>query len=494
MAKIKSKKFRKIINIISMIIGLIYIVTLITFNYMVLFLNILPTKYLIIYIIIMLFLLSVFTAFFFLKKIKTGIKIFSCFIGLIFSLIFVFGCYYIDKTYDFMEKIGVKGTTIEEYYVVVNSDSNYTKIEDLASKTIGVYDEKIEIFNKALEELKAVVSLEFKESSSIDAMTKGLVENELDAILISSAHKSVVDEYFYIFKETTKIIHSIKIEAKNRDRVQHSKINIASDVFNVYISGIDSYGNILTRSRSDVNMVATINPKTHEILLTSIPRDYYVQLHGTTGYRDKLTHSGFYGIDCSLKTIEDLLDIDIDYYVKVNFSAVEGIVDLIGGIDVYSDASFVTGADSTIFIKEGYMHMDGRTALAFARERHAYINGDRHRVKNQQDVLMAIINKLVSSNALLTKYSGLLNELSNSFETDIQTKEIMGLIKHQIDKMPTWNFKNYSLDGSDSSDYTYSMGEELLYVMEPNTETVRIASDYIKQMKKGKSFKQIGIK
>ena len=493
MAKKRSKKTKKVINIISIIVGIIYFISFITFNYMILYLNVLPTKYLIPYLAIMILLFIVFIVFFFVKKIKSGIKIFSVLIGIIFSLIFGFGSFYISKTYDFMDKIGSKNMTIEEYYVVVNNDSEYKKITDLKGKKIGIYDEKIEIFDKALEELKTAVSAKTEKIESIDLMTKVLIEDNLDAILISSAHKSVVDENSSIFKETTKIIHTIQIEVKNEDAVKHSNINISNDVFTVYISGMDSYGNISARSRSDVNMLATINPKTHEVLLTSIPRDYYVQLHGTTGTKDKLTHSGFYGVNSSKATIEDLLDIKIDYYVKANFSAVQGIVDVIGGVDVYSDASFYTGADPTIFIRQGTNHMDGRTALAFARERHAYIDGDRHRVKNQQDVLMAVVKKLTSSTALLTKYSELLDKLSNSFETDIQTKDITGLIKYQIDKMPSWVFKNYSLDGTDSENYTYSMGRDLLYVMEPNYDTVKTASKYINQMKKGKSFSKIGI-
>ena len=474
--------------------GIIYIACFSIFNYMVLYLNVLPTKYLIPYLTIMIFFVLIFAIIFFVKKIKIGIKIISIFIAIIFCGIFTLGSYYIDKTYDFMGKIGAKKVTLEKYYVVVKNDSNYNQIDDLQNKKIGVYNESLEIYNKALDKLNDSVLAVIKEFESVDSMTKELLNDEVDAILISSAHKSVVDEYSVSFENNTKIIHTIKIEVKNSDEIKHSNINISSDVFTIYISGIDSYGDILTRSRSDVNMLVTVNPKNHEILLTSIPRDYYVQLHNTVGYKDKLTHAGFYGVDCSIKTIEELLKTNIDYYVKVNFSSVEGLVDVIGGVNIYSDTTFVPGAAPNILIKKGYTLMDGRTALAFARERYAYIDGDRHRVKNQQDVLIAIVNKLASSSTLLTKYSEILNQLSTTFETDMQTKDITSLIKHQIDKTPSWTFENYSLDGYDSSNYTYSMGKQKLYVMEPNYNTVETASYYINEMKKGTTFNELGIK
>ena len=273
----------------------------------------------------------------------------------------------------------------------------------------------------------------------------------------------------------------------------HPDIDISTQPFTVFISGIDSYGDIssMTRGRSDVNMLATINPNTHEILLTSIPRDYYVQLHGTTGTRDKLTHAGIYGIQMSMQTLEDLLGIEINYYVKVNFSTVTKLVDTIGGIDVYSDQSIRPWTNPKITIPKGNVHMDGAMALAFARERKSYSTGDRHRVQNQQDVISAIIKKVSSSSVILTKYSEILSDLADCLSTNIGKDEISSLVKLQLDEMPSWQIGQYSLNGSDAHDYTYSMGQQVLYVMEPNLETVQTASDNIKGIIEGKPLSEL---
>ena len=199
-----------------------------------------------------------------------------------------------------------------------------------------------------------------------------------------------------------------------------SNITISKDSFALYISGIDQWGSVSTvRGRSDVNIVAIVNPKIHKVLLINTPRDYYVQLHGKTGLKDKLTHAGVYGIDMSLNTLEDLYDINIDYYLRVNFDTLVKLVDVIGGIEVYSDKTFISSHQRDWKIKEGMNKMDGKQALAYSRERYAYKEGDRHRGKNQQDVITAIIKKASSSKVILTKYNSILDTLEGSFQTNI---------------------------------------------------------------------------
>ena len=261
----------------------------------------------------------------------------------------------------------------------------------------------------------------------------------------------------------------------------------------IYISGIDTYGGINLRSRSDVNMLVTVNKRNHEILLTSIPRDYYVQLHGTYGNKDKLTHAGIYGINMSVQTIQDFLGIDINYYVRVNFSTLEAVVNSIGGVDVYSDITFRPTHHQSVIIRQGMNHMDGRTALAFARERYAYSDGDRHRVRNQQEVLKGIINKATSDVSILTRYTTLLNNISGYFQTNVDMTEVADIVKIQLNEMPSWTIKQYSLDGTGSSQPTHSMGATPLYVMIPNQDTINTGSRYINGMTKGKTFKELGL-
>lgn len=249
----------------------------------------------------------------------------------------------------------------------------------------------------------------------------------------------------------------------------------------------------MKRGRSDVNMLATVNPKTHEILLISIPRDYYVQLHDTTGPKDKLTHAGIYGIQMSVTTLEDVLDVPINYYLKVNFSTVVNLVDTLDGIEVYSDQSFTPWTNRNLTISKGNIHMDGATALAFARERKAYSTGDRHRVQNQQAVISALISKISHSPIILTKYSEILQDISNSLETNLHHDEISALIRLQLQDMPNWQIYKYNLEGEDAHDYTYSMGHQLLYVMTPDFATVDKAHNLITSMLAGESLNTAGL-
>lgn len=308
---------------------------------------------------------------------------------------------------------------------------------------------------------------------------------------MSESHKSLCEDLIKDFDLNVKIIYTIGI--KTETKVESSNIDINKDSFNVYISGIDIYGDISSVSRSDVNMIMTVNPNTHNILLTSIPRDYYVQLHGTTGLRDKLTHAGMYGINMSIETIEDLLDEDIDYYIRVNFTTLINLVDAIGGIDIYSDTEFVAWTNRSCKFEVGSMHLDGACALAYSRERYAYLEGDRHRVQNQQDVLTAIINKALSSTTLITKYSKLLESMGDSIQISIPSNSIYSLINSQLKTMPSWTIKRYSLNGTDKLAKTYSAPSEDLYVMEPDTSTVELAIKYIDGIMEGKSFTEIGL-
>ena len=229
----------------------------------------------------------------------------------------------------------------------------------------------------------------------------------------------------------------------------------------------------------------TVNPKTKQILLTSIPRDYYVQLHGTTGSRDKLTHAGIYGTDMSVQTIEDLLGIEINYYIKVNFSSFIDIINAIGGIEVYSKYEF-TSIDGYHY-QQGYNELNGEEALSFARERKAFMEGDRQRGADQQAVIEAMIKKM-SNKSILTKYESLLDSIDGKFQTNMNYKKITSLIKMQLDDMSSWNVVSIALDGSNGSEYTYTGGNQKLYVMIPDESTIDNASSLINAVLKGEKL------
>jgi LCP family protein required for cell wall assembly len=247
--------------------------------------------------------------------------------------------------------------------------------------------------------------------------------------------------------------------------------------FVVYISGIDTYGAISTIARSDVNILAFVNPITHKILLVNTPRDYYVQLHGTTGTKDKLTHAGTFGIDMSIKTMEDLYSVKIDYYLRVNFSSLTSIIDSIGGIEINSAYAFRMGQ---YWFDVGLNQLNGAQALAFSRERYSFEEGDRTRGQNQQRVIEAIIAKINNPINLL-HYQQILTSLGDTVQTNMSSDAISNLINMQLNDMHKWETTSISVTGAGSTNVTYSMGNIPLYVMVPDMASVEFAKTKIGQ-------------
>lgn len=475
MAKKSFKKKNKKITMISRFIFSLLIILSIVFVGMVMLLNVVPSKYL-------LPVIGIYGLYILISgicqcklSINSSIKYFFDFLSFAIIVLLIFGVFYLYKTMNFMDLIKAKNYELDNYYVVVLKD-RYSSINELDGKNIGVYSSK----NNYIEALKTLNNkIEFNEEeyeTFIDA-SYDLLSGDIQALFIKETDKVLADEEVSGFINDVEILTIISVKVENK--VEIKEVDITSSPFNIYISGIDVYGDISSISRSDVNMIVTINPNTHEVLLTSIPRDYYVRLHGTKGYKDKLTHAGIYGIDMSISTLEDLFNMDINYYVRVNFTTLISMVDSIGGIDIYSDKAFTARTNKNCIYKLGSNHLDGKCSLAFARERYAYKEGDRHRVQNQQTVLTAILNKTLSSKTFVTKYTSILKSLGSSFQTNIPQDKIYGLINMQLDEMPNWNINTYSLDGTDSKNYTYSYSGSKLYVMEPNYTTVEKAKNLI---------------
>lgn len=252
-------------------------------------------------------------------------------------------------------------------------------------------------------------------------------------------------------------------------------LDLTEEPFNVYISGIDVYGEITQKSRSDVNLIATINPKTHKILLTTTPRDYYIQIPGVSeGQNDKLTHAGLYGIDTSIATLENLYETEIPFYVRVNFTSVEEIVDVMGGIDVDSQVAFTTSkaAGAVVDVQEGKNHFNGKEALAFVRERKAFVDGDNQRGKNQQALLSALIKKAVSP-MILFRANGMINSVTGNAQTNMSEAQIKSLIRMQLADMKGWDIESVAATGDDSTkQYCYSYSGAPLYVTVPDWGSV----------------------
>ena len=476
------------------IVGILLLISSFILFGIVLYINILPMKYLLALGGILLFVNLVLDFFLFRKRVKKKPKRVCTVFALLFSIIFLIGSFFIFKTFGVLDDMSQDYKTYT-YHVLVKSDSNAEKIEDIASKNLGYYNDNSSATKKALEKLDTVVKTKSDSYGNLDGLGKALINDETDAILLENSQKIKLENagggstlnnsdstsVLSNFGDKTKVIYTFKVRVK----VDSKGIDVTKDVFNVYISGMDEYGKVSEISRSDVNMILTINPKTKQILMTNVPRDYYVQLHDTTGYKDKLTHAGTYGVDTSIKTLEDLLGIKLDYYFKVNFSSLENIVNALDGVDVYSEYDFQSwnGYNFT----KGYNHVEGKAALAFARERHTFTDGDNQRGKNQQALIEAIFRKCTSS-SIITKYNSLLDSLQDSMITDMPMKSMTSLAKMQLRDNASWTITSNSLTGTGSYDYTYTYNFQELYVMVPNEDSVTEAKEKINKVASGEKL------
>jgi len=257
---------------------------------------------------------------------------------------------------------------------------------------------------------------------------------------------------------------------------------ITKEPFVVYLSGVDNRGELTENARSDVNILAVVNPVTKQAALINTPRDYYVDLAGTES-KDKLTHAGLYGVETSMATLGNLYGVDVDHYIRINFAGFISIIDAIGGVDVYSDQAFTSVGspgyyDPTTFA-EGWNHLDGKSALAFARERHAFKTGDIQRGINQMKVIDAMANKLKSP-ALLMSFSKLMDAAADCFVTSFSQEQISALVRMQLGDLASWDIQSYTVTGSGAkSSKCYSAKGQSLYVMKPDENSVNEAKALI---------------
>lgn len=403
------------------------------------------------------------------------LKVLSYIVTIILIFGYSFGMIYLNKTLHFIGNIDSIKKEVTSYYVVVLKDSKYEEISDLYGKTMLYY---INTDEDVLSKLK--LELIYSTTKNIEQLKDKLYTKKVESILISDLIKEDLEDKYEDFSSKTRILQTIDITKEVEDITK--KVSIKNTAFNVLISGMDSYGNINKTTRNDVNIVVTINPNTNKMLLTSIPRDYYVQLHGKKGYKDKLTHAGIYGINTAVQTIEDLFNIDINYYVKVNFTTVVDLVDKIGPIEIYSDKNL--NLDGCKYVV-GNNVVNGKCALRFARERHSYLEGDNHRVKNQQEVIKGIFNKLKNSPNILVDYNSVLEVMNGKFATNIEMSELTSFIKYEVEDIGKYEIISAQVDGTGSMEYTYSYPHQKLYVMFPNEQSVSNAKEGIEKILNG---------
>lgn len=404
-------------------------------------------------------------------------------ISLLLSVLMIFGSVMINKGYSTLDDITNSNTKSTHYAIVVLKSSKIDSLSELQNESIEYclqYDKEKDMNQVIAEAKKKESSLNFDVAMTYSKLGDDLYNNTVNAILINTAYNGMFEENHPDFQNEVKEIWTSDIETKVKDF--STRVSVTNTPFIIYISGIDTYGSITTVSRSDVNMIVTVNPNTKKILLTSIPRDYYVTL-ANMKKKDKLTHSGIAGPENTVKTMSNFIGIDINYYARVNFTSLITMVDALGGITIDVDREFYENGHT---YSTGLQRMNGEQALEFSRERHSFADGDNVRVKHQQDVLMAMLNKMMSP-AVITNYSSVLKAISGCFETNMASSDITDLIKMQINDNASWTFKQKQFTGTGvmQTGGAY-MPDSKLYYMIPNDDSVKENLQAIKDVLNGK--------
>lgn len=490
---------------ISKFMTIFMIVCLALLIFQIIKLNLLPAKLIVLVSLVMVILCLIILLILHFKAKKFLPRILAGFVALCMCVGLAYGNYFIyktDNTFDVVTSLAdSKATTTS---IVVLKNSSIKKESDLKGKKIGtILDMDKKPTKRMLDDLnKDNIKYTTKDYSNLDELMEAFYSGEVDAICLNEKYRDILHETkaYFTFQTDTRIVHQnvhyTKVE-KN-DNPSDPANDISKDAFTVLVSGNDSYGTLQdSNTRSDANLLLTVNPKTGTILMTSIPRDYYVELvcpddeaelACPEGSYDKLTHSGLMGIKSTEKTIEKALGIKINYNVRINFSSVVNLVDALDGIDL----DIKKGEEVDIFyvnsqpgLSVGKHHVDGETALAFARERHAYADGDNQRVRNQQKVFKAIFNRIVSPK-MITNYGKFMDALAVAFDTNLSGDEISKFVKYELNNMPNWNIESYAIVAEPDYQFCYQ-SQSYASVVAQNDVMNEVAKKKIQAVLKGKS-------
>ena len=467
-------------------------------------LNLLPFKLIVLISAVLIILALIVTLMMNFKAKKFFSRLLLGLISLCMCVAFAYGNYFIYKTKDTFDVV----TSLADKRAITTSiialkDSNITSKADLKNKKIGtIVEMDKEATNRTLKALKKdEVKYTTSDYSNLDDLVNALYDGSVNAICLNEKYRDVLhetEEYFTFNTITNVAYQNVHYVEKAASENESDPVrNITKDAFTVLVSGNDSYGSLQdSNTRSDANMLLTVNPKTGTILMTSIPRDYYVNLVCPKGdenacpeeSKDKLTHTGLLGIKSTEKSIENALGIKINYNVRINFSSVVNLVDALDGIDLdikEGEECDILYANMQPGLSVGKHHVDGETALAFARERHAYLNGDNQRVKNQQKVFKAIFKRIVSSK-MITNYGKFMDALAVAFDTNISADEMSDFIKYELSSMPKWKFESYSISGDSGNEFCY-LAQTYASITYENELMNQIARDKINAVLEGKS-------
>ena len=434
-----------------------------------------------------------------LRRNKAG-KLVCGVLSLLLTAVMLYGVVAVGSVQAALAKIVGKMTETEITEVRVMKDDPAKSMGDTVGYTFGyLEDADTENTKTILKEItKGFGTVNSRGYSSMTELADALYDDEVDAILINQGYVDLLAEKdgYTDFRDQTRVLYTYTTTHEVEPVVPNT--SITKEPFVVYCSGIDARDpDISARSRSDVNILAVVNPSTKQVLLINTPRDYYVPL-AHNGEMDKLTHAGLYGIDESMQVLGNLYGVTADYYVRVNFAGLVKIVDALGGIDVNSDCAFssvgmevpdANGSKDYVYedysFTKGINHLNGNQALVFARERYAFNDGDNQRGRNQMAVIKGIVDKACSS-AILTRYQDLLAAVSDAFITNMPYEDIASLVQMQMKDMSGWNITTYAVSGSGSTEYCYALGDQA-WVMLRDTDKINTAKELIRQTVNGET-------
>ncbi len=529
MSDVKKKQRLPYVGLCIILLQLIATIVSLVF---VLKLNILPKRYLTIFVTFLVLSLVINTVLQFRRKLHVLGKVLS----VIMIALLIAACFYEYHTYKLLNKITAPVYDEDEYIVVVLKESKISEVSQLRDKRIAMCDklnneEALKQVKKDIEKDLSRTNITYVMYDAVSYQVDALLNKEVDAIVYNKSFADIINGALPDYEEKVSVIKEYKVkvlvaseipvlekrttastepatsdsteatkpaevETFNDDLDRESKYvydpsrdpnapagggyiggdntkdnsskgPITNRSFNILIAGNDAYGSLAGRGRHDVNILMTVNPVTKTILLTNTPRDYYVPIPGVTysGMRDKLTHAGIYGVWSSVATIQNIYNVDIDYYIRLNFTSFIMLVDAIGGVDVYSSYDFLS-------FKKGMNHIaTGSRALSFARERYSFADGDNQRGRNQMALIEAILNKILSP-AIITNYAQLVSTMSNAIQTNLTMDDITSIARMQIDNPASWNITSQALTGYGTYRECYSMPGWSLYVMLPNQEAI----------------------
>ena len=396
-------------------------------------------------------------------------------LSIFMSVILLCGSVYVVKAQGMLSSISNNGEKVDKMVVAVLKDDPAKNIKDAKNYEFGIQlalkpDDTKGAINEINEKLKEKINT--VQYDNLTEQVDALYKHDVKAIIYNDAYTSVIKEHYTDFENSIKIIYSHDIVNKLEESIDVTT-NV-TEPFTVYLSGIDVAGSIDTTGRSDVNILAVVNPKTHQVLLITTPRDYHVVIPGiSNGMEDKLTHAGIYGVDASMATLSELYDVDVDYYVRVNFTSLPQIVDALGGVEVESEFEFTTHPDSgdVMHVKKGMNSFNGKEALVFARERQNVPGGDFQRGKDQQAVITAMMKKAISP-AILAGAFDIIDSVSSNVDTNMPPRFIKGLVKSQISEPSSWQVTSMAAEGTPASGVCFSAQGSNLSICIPDELSV----------------------